>query len=540
MRKLTAKIIYGEQEISINDNIVSIDIETLDRGSLNDIVGFGIYSNRGEITFIDIDNEFERMANLDEATLTAKIFLSEDTTERLIATFFVDDHSYNRNTKEVSLILQDGLTNWQNINIPRIFLYEYKSAKQILDEILSQSTVSGIDIRYDAATLALLETIHCNCPDIKADTLWNDITKICQMCLCRVFTDEQGVAVISRGLPNGTNAAILHPYNILGIDENYRRGHTKRPSFSVALKDISKEVGSILQDEENVEFYRYQMQESDYSEGRYIPTLEQVVTDTNKISTSFEVDDSGKYDNANISFQLPIIDTAYCGGTYRALTLYLKKRVMEHTTYEVLTDSKTEEHVENHRDFSLISTGTKTRSIAGEFTVSEVNRQTGYPYRVVLSMDMDIRGGIYVDRGEVIWGESLQSTNVESIDTNELMQDLNWVGEPLSESQVYYSDWLIGELRPLLVKGIECYSLTCTGGNYYDSNGNLVIDYNNLQTFSKYDTITPYIVIGGIETPLSIHEDGSPKTFEIIGVKYSYRGILRQKLYLQEIPKTEL
>ena len=71
--------------------------------------------------------------------------------------------------------------------------------------------------------------------------------------------------------------------------------------------------------------------------------------------------------------------------------------------------------------------------------------------------------------------------------------------------------------------------------DYCDVNGNKVFDTNDLSAhFKKYDVIIPYVMKKGKTVPLRINEDGTPKQFRIIGISYSYDGLLKQKLSIQE------
>lgn len=50
----------------------------------------------------------------------------------------------------------------------------------------------------------------------------------------------------------------------------------------------------------------------------------------------------------------------------------------------------------------------------------------------------------------------------------------------------------------------------------------------------KYDLVVPYIYTSKGEVPLSTDKDGNAKQFQIIGVNFSYRGIARQEIVIQE------
>jgi hypothetical protein len=85
--------------------------------------------------------------------------------------------------------------------------------------------------------------------------------------------------------------------------------------------------------------------------------------------------------------------------------------------------------------------------------------------------------------------------------------------------------------------GKEVYVIKCSIGEYYDLDGNLIISPKNKQLssyFKKYDIVRPFLFTNNGEVDLSYNEDGTPKQFEIIGIDYSYKGIVWQELTLQE------
>lgn len=85
--------------------------------------------------------------------------------------------------------------------------------------------------------------------------------------------------------------------------------------------------------------------------------------------------------------------------------------------------------------------------------------------------------------------------------------------------------------------GKEVYTIKCSVGEYYDIYGAKAIDpydTNFPATFEKHDIVEPYVFTSQGEVPLSEKADGTPKQFEIIGIDYSYKGVVWQELTLQE------
>ena len=89
--------------------------------------------------------------------------------------------------------------------------------------------------------------------------------------------------------------------------------------------------------------------------------------------------------------------------------------------------------------------------------------------------------------------------------------------------------------------GKETYKLKCSIGDYYYTSGSLAIfplddAYENKlpATFKKHDIVEPWIYTSKGEVPLSEKADGTAKQFEVIGIDYSYAGVVWQELTLQE------
>jgi hypothetical protein len=86
-------------------------------------------------------------------------------------------------------------------------------------------------------------------------------------------------------------------------------------------------------------------------------------------------------------------------------------------------------------------------------------------------------------------------------------------------------------------KGKEVYTIKCSVGEYYDIYGAKAIDpydTNYPATFEKHEIVEPYVFTSQGEVPLSEKADGTPKRFEIIGIDFSYKGVVWQELTLQE------
>lgn len=116
---------------------------------------------------------------------------------------------------------------------------------------------------------------------------------------------------------------------------------------------------------------------------------------------------------------------------------------------------------------------------------------------------------------------------VFSFDSNELIQDTN---TPTIESkyQTIIDKWKNGKQTAVI---------TCPIADYYDENGNKVIDIiqSGKMLFQEGNIVIPYTYTNQGDKPLSYNKDFTPKQFKIVGTKISKRQGGTQELTLQEV-----
>jgi hypothetical protein len=86
-------------------------------------------------------------------------------------------------------------------------------------------------------------------------------------------------------------------------------------------------------------------------------------------------------------------------------------------------------------------------------------------------------------------------------------------------------------------KGKESAKMRCSISDYYDENGEKVIDIKSEKmSFNIGDNVIP-MVFGEnrIDRPMSKNADGSAKVFRVCGIKFIYDGAVWQELTLQEV-----
>lgn len=180
-----------------------------------------------------------------------------------------------------------------------------------------------------------------------------------------------------------------------------------------------------------------------------------------------------------------------------------------------------------------------SRTITVNYSAYILQTNEAYPNKAkyILSETISIEGQCIKETESTVakYDEEAIVNNISKLPTNELIQGGNYY----IMSNTNYSDKFIAEVYDRYKNGKETATLLCLVGKYYDLEGNLVVDADNEDEsipplLKKYDLVVPYIHTSNGEVPLSTDKDGNAKQFQIIGVNFSYRGIARQEIVIQE------
>lgn len=122
---------------------------------------------------------------------------------------------------------------------------------------------------------------------------------------------------------------------------------------------------------------------------------------------------------------------------------------------------------------------------------------------------------------------------------NELLQTSNYIDTV--DCKAIDTDY--GKTLTEYSNGKETVTLLCDisdyYSDYYNERKNKVIAIDNStekMCFRMYDIVEPYVFgADGKDKPLSKNKDGSPKQFQVLGVKPIYDGAVWQELTLQEV-----
>lgn len=142
---------------------------------------------------------------------------------------------------------------------------------------------------------------------------------------------------------------------------------------------------------------------------------------------------------------------------------------------------------------------------------------------------------------EITQGSSV--INKFSLPTNELIQerslfDVNPSGGNYLDIYRLLEELLLPRIIKRYQNGLRVIVIKCSISNYYaTSSGQLLICPNDAHfpaVFQLHQFVEPYMFTSKGEVPIGIKADGTPMTFEIIGIDYSYKGVVWQELTIRE------
>jgi hypothetical protein len=196
-------------EIDIGqESLISMEASIYDRSDLK-FPSFGIISNIGNLVFKDRGSKFLSYANmglLKEGIVIEQYInntLEKNASEK-ISSFVADVWDYDNESGVVTVSQKDDLEEWQEINVPAIS-YDPRNAEDKafvwLYSHLWRITVRGGNYNMlpfaelDATTKQVLENTYTKYPMLKSGSLWQQWTKLCQVCQLHIYKNSEGIIV---------------------------------------------------------------------------------------------------------------------------------------------------------------------------------------------------------------------------------------------------------------------------------------------------------------------------------------------------------
>lgn len=219
---LVIQTIYSALDIIIDlRNMISLNSRIIDRSDIK-MPSWGIISNTGDIDFKELYGEIEYCINenlITQGSLCSIIL--EDTLsgrETGVATFYTDTWDYDDDDKTVMLSLKDDLEEWQDINVNEIpydpidinskpfsWFYEYlwkltsnrsSYVNSNGETIIGTGSYNMLSIlELDEDTKSVLNNTYIQYPLLEKGNLWQQWTKLCQVCQLHIYKNNNGVVV---------------------------------------------------------------------------------------------------------------------------------------------------------------------------------------------------------------------------------------------------------------------------------------------------------------------------------------------------------
>lgn len=211
--------IYVDVSIEIDrKNLISISRSIFDRSDLK-LPSFGIISNTGNIEFNDTDGEVRDYAEqlLLQSGLSCEIRLNNtlvDGASELVAKMETDQWDYDNDNRIVSVSIKDDLEEWQDINVAEIsydprnaetkpFKWLYNrlwllTSNRYYEEALTTGQGNYNMLAFDELdidTRKVLLNTYIQYPLLESGSLWQQWTKLCEVCQLHIYKNNNGVIV---------------------------------------------------------------------------------------------------------------------------------------------------------------------------------------------------------------------------------------------------------------------------------------------------------------------------------------------------------
>ena len=531
MKRLVIKIKNDDETLFTIENPLYVSFSSLDRGTVSDITNWGCFSNKGEVEFIGEESFVTTIENYQNANVC--IYYIYKSTEKLLATFLIEDLTFNKENKKIIITLKDELLDWQKQSVDEYYEFEKKTTEDICNEIFGESIKIATNVGNK-----MFRTI-VNTSYMEKSSKWVAADKICQATMLRCFCDNDGTPLISYDTPKQSEVIIIRPRNILGINNNKSAKKTKINDVSISAYNIKKHKNEEISSS-SVPFTWYRVTGIDDKTDKiyiiavwanYFTNVSTLRLETTYGLTGARVVAYIKKPEHLFSFGDAVIEVNEASCADKSTTITTTKK-----------STKDETFIPDYLSVSELDSDKQTLNVTCS-TYNAIDNsglaEFGLVKYCLTDGTINVLGNFFTEEGQTTFGSSSEFS--ENLSSNELIQtDSYYVDEYLLSQPL--AKHIVDTVISKYSNGVECVEIEVTPSDYYDIDGNKIINTNGRNTnnetkpiFDKYDIVTPYVIKNGVETPYSTKDDGSAKSFRVIGIEYSYKGILRQNLHLQEV-----
>ena len=204
-------------QININNrNVVSIETTVSDRKDITK-PNWGIVSNNGRISFIDVDGSIKNMAETHSLSsgLKVEVFVKHplgvkdgiiQEAEEKICELETDTWEYDNENKNVAVSVTDGLEALQDIPINKSYNYDFVARNVMLESIydtLRNATPAKFNFlsrtELDEQTQTMLASQKLNFYASDADNLWAAWNELAEACFSHIYKHKGKTLFVYKG-----------------------------------------------------------------------------------------------------------------------------------------------------------------------------------------------------------------------------------------------------------------------------------------------------------------------------------------------------
>ena len=198
---------------------LKIDIDKKNMLSYNGIIqkkadeklpSWGIVSTTGNLSFNDTSGEIGDYADenilIQDLNVDVELFNTLNKKSQKIGSYKTDTWNYDNDSREVSVSLKDDLVEWQDIQVEG-FSYDPRKAESMNGKEIYEYLHSKTPSKYNMLSFYNLPTKERNILEytiapyklLNSGTLWEQWTKLCELCACHIYKSTGGTTLLRYG-----------------------------------------------------------------------------------------------------------------------------------------------------------------------------------------------------------------------------------------------------------------------------------------------------------------------------------------------------
>ena len=171
---------------------------------------WGIVSTTGNLSFNDTNKEMGDYADenilIQDLNVEVELLNTLNKKSKKIGSYKTDTWDYENNSREVSVSLKDDLTEWQDIFVEG-YSYDPRKAESINGKEIYKHLYSNTPSKHNMLSFDNLPTETRNILEytvvpyklVNSGTLWEQWTKLCELCACHIYKSTGGTTVLIYG-----------------------------------------------------------------------------------------------------------------------------------------------------------------------------------------------------------------------------------------------------------------------------------------------------------------------------------------------------